>query len=53
MKIDFDINQNELLILIKTLDRVDMSSFNEEECELFYFFIDELKDALNYGLYTN
>ena len=53
MKLELDINQIELVTIIKTMNRVDMSNFSEDVCELYSFFIDELQDALNYGLYTN
>ena len=51
MQIDFDSKQNELLTFVKVINRVDMSNFNEDECELLSFFIDELQvHALEYGI---
>lgn len=51
MNINFDINQDELLTLLKVMNRVDMSNFNEEECELLSFFTDELQNhTLEHGI---
>ena len=56
MQIDFDIDQGELLTLLKLMKRTVscdaiMGHFNEEECELLCFFVDELQNhALEYAI---
>ena len=56
MQINFDIHQGELLTLLKLMNRTVscdavMGHFNEEECELLTFFVDELQGhALEHGI---